>query len=269
MLAEPTPTPYDLRFNLLGFDVRISPWFWLAAVLLGWSISQPDVVAALTRQEAQFGAPLYLALWTAAMFISILIHELGHALAFRQYGVSSHIVLYHFGGLAVPDGGHGYGFSRFHPRQDMIVAAAGPAAQLLLAAIILLLVRVAGHSVPLEAFWGRWWPDLGGTAIPNQPLAMFALYLLLPSILWALMNLLPVLPLDGGQIAAGYMKMHDPARGPINALWLSVFVGAAVAVLALMFLHDKMMAMLFGILAVQNYMTLQMFGGGGYGGRPW
>jgi Zn-dependent protease len=268
MLAEPAPTPYDLRFNLLGFDVRISPWFWLAALLLGWSISQPDVVGALTGKPPQHGAPLYLALWTAAMFISILIHELGHALAFRQYGVSSHIVLYHFGGLAVPDGSLGYGFGRFHPRQDIIVAAAGPAAQLLLAAIVLLLVRVAGHSVPLEAFFGRLWPDLGGEPIPNQPLAMFALYLLLPSIMWALMNLLPVLPLDGGQIAAGYMKMHDPARGVVNSMWLSVFVGAGVAVLSLFFLHDRMMAMLFGILAVQNYLQLQMFGGG-YGGRPW
>ena len=43
-----------------------------------------------------------MAIWTGAVLVSIVIHELGHAIAFRYYGIASDIVLYQFGGLAIP-----------------------------------------------------------------------------------------------------------------------------------------------------------------------
>ena len=79
MLAEPNRTPYDLNFRLFGFPVRIHPLFWLGAVLLGgWTFD--------------LGLE-YAAIWVAVVFVSILVHELGHAIAFRTFGVDSHIVL--------------------------------------------------------------------------------------------------------------------------------------------------------------------------------
>ena len=64
LIGEPPRTPYDLNFSLLGIPVRIHPFFWLAGLLLG------------PRQ----GGPPAILLWIAAVFLAILVHELGHAL---------------------------------------------------------------------------------------------------------------------------------------------------------------------------------------------
>jgi hypothetical protein len=72
--------------------------FWVMAALFGWGTAQ-----GLAGDDGR-SLLLYLAVWTAVVFVSILIHELGHALAFASCGQASRIVLYHFGGLTVPVG---------------------------------------------------------------------------------------------------------------------------------------------------------------------
>ena len=52
--------------------------------------------------EESLGVIPLLALWAVCIFVSIGIHELGHALAFRRYGIESRIVLYFMGGMAIP-----------------------------------------------------------------------------------------------------------------------------------------------------------------------
>ncbi|MFM7138656.1 MAG: peptidase, partial [Planctomycetota bacterium] len=96
LLAEPQPTPADWHFAIAGIPVRVSAWFWLGATLLGWGICQSF---AGGDQRALLG---YLILWAVAVLVSILVHELGHALAYRVFGQGSQIVIYHFGGLAIP-----------------------------------------------------------------------------------------------------------------------------------------------------------------------
>jgi stage IV sporulation protein FB len=88
VLAEPERTAYDLRFRFLGFPVRVHPYFWLLTILINGD--------SLLRI-----GPEYLLMWVVVVFVSILIHELGHALAFRRYGADAEIILYAFGGLAV------------------------------------------------------------------------------------------------------------------------------------------------------------------------
>ena len=83
MLGQPQRTPYDLRFQLFNFPVTVSPWFWLVALIIGGE-------GATSR-----GLPGVVS-WMLAVFVSILIHELGHTFAFRYFGIPSHIVLYHF-----------------------------------------------------------------------------------------------------------------------------------------------------------------------------
>ena len=97
LLAEPQPTPADWQFELAVIRVRVSAWFWLAAALLGWGICQS---LARGYQRALIG---YLILWAGVVLISILVHEMGHALAYRFFGQGAHIVIYHFGGLAIPE----------------------------------------------------------------------------------------------------------------------------------------------------------------------
>jgi Zn-dependent protease len=80
-------------------------------------------------------------------------------------------------------------------------------------------------------------------------------------------NLLPVFPLDGGQIALQLFIVNDSWGGTVKALWLSVFVGGAFAVIGGILMRDLFVALLFASLAVSNYFTLQQMGGGGR--RPW
>ena len=75
LIGEPARTQGDLNFQIGGIPVRVTPWFWIIAVLLGWSSSNN-------------GNPRLLLTWVLAVFASIMIHELGHALAFRYYGDS-------------------------------------------------------------------------------------------------------------------------------------------------------------------------------------
>jgi stage IV sporulation protein FB len=99
-----------IRFNLLGFPVSIEPFFWLVVALLG---------GALRANSPQ--AVLLLLVWMLVVLVSILVHELGHALAGRRYGATPEIRLHGFGGMAVMHGG------RFNRPQSILVSAAGPA----------------------------------------------------------------------------------------------------------------------------------------------
>ena len=93
--------------------------------------------------------------------------------------------------------------------------------------------------------------------------------LLWVNIFWGLLNLLPVFPLDGGQIARELLTRCDPAGGTVASLWLSFATAIILAVCGFIFLQSFLMAILFGSLAYSSYMALQQFGGGGFGGRPW
>ena len=111
---------------------------------------------------------------------------------------------------------------------------------------------------------------MGGQPIPALPLDLAVFFLLAPSMYWALLNLLPVYPLDGGQIAREVFTISNPNTGIRNSLILSIVAGAAVAIFALR-RGDTFLAIMFGMLAFSSYQTLQAYSGrgGGFGGRPW
>ena len=71
MFAEPAPTQFDLRFNLGTVAVRIHPFFWLGCLFLGWA----------RFQSLGFGG---LLLWTLCVFVSLMIHEMGHHFGFSD-----------------------------------------------------------------------------------------------------------------------------------------------------------------------------------------
>ena len=68
--------------------VRVTGWFWPAAGLFGWGLAQ-SLAGDDTRTLL-----IYLGVWVLVVFCSILVHELGHALAFAASGQSARIVLY-------------------------------------------------------------------------------------------------------------------------------------------------------------------------------
>jgi len=134
MLGEPKITAYDLRFQFLGIAIRIHPGFWAICVFLGFSM--------------RMSTPIYLFVFSVAVFLSLLIHEMGHALAFRRCGIRAHIVLYHFGGLAVPTGMESYfdHTSGYTSKQKLFVTAAGPSMQILAALLVIVAVRAVGKT---------------------------------------------------------------------------------------------------------------------------
>jgi membrane-associated protease RseP (regulator of RpoE activity) len=97
---------------------------------------------------------------------------------------------------------------------------------------------------------------------------MLIVDLLYVNIFWGLVNLLPVYPLDGGQISQEVFQMVNPRDGLRQSLWLSVVVAAVVGVLAYLQWDQLFLALFFGYMAYTSYMTLSAYygPGGGLGG---
>jgi len=266
--AEQPRTPWDVNFQLLGFPVRIHPLFWLVGGLLGLG-------AAGDEDQG-----IRLLIWFVALFVSILIHELGHALTIRRFGRDAHIVLYAMGGLAIegrPSGGFGSpwslgsfeSYTQWQPRQrtpleQILISAAGPGIQFALLGLIAAGIYAAGGIIRTNQF-PYLDPDFPGRGVSIHFREFIALMLQI-NLYWPLLNLLPVLPLDGGQIAMQVLMQHDPWAGVQRALWLSVFVGGGMALFALLYMHQVFTMMVFASLAASSFMTLQQMGGGR---RPW
>ena len=270
ILGEPARTQADINFPLLGVQVRVSPFFWLAGLVLGYRSAEA------WADTLELNQPQLIVLFVIAMFFSIVIHEFGHALAFRKYGIGSHIVLYHFGGLAVPDGAYpGVSLGRsLDSRAQIFVSAAGPAAQLVGAVCMIAILKAGGFAVPfsmpflpidnsLNAFLAS-----GVQVEPASPSILVRLFLFV-SVYWAILNLAPLYPLDGGQIARELFVMKDPRSGIVNSLKLSIGTGVALAVYGLT-QQSTLMMIMFGMLAFSSYQTLQQYTGRGGGGmNPW
>ncbi len=196
------------RFTLLGFPVVVHWQFWLTTALLGSSLSANRLI-----------------LWVGIVFVSILGHELGHALAMRHFGDrAASISLYAFGGLAQGR----YWRSR---NQQIVISAAGPAFS---AALGLLGWLVAAILHPESQF------------------AFVALqFWLWVNIGWTLFNLLPVIPLDGGRISEA---LFGPARAR-QACQLSMVVAIVAAVAGLLD-GSLWMALMFGMMAYSNWQQM-------------
>ncbi|MFO0582608.1 MAG: M50 family metallopeptidase [Anaeromyxobacter sp.] len=191
MLSDPSPAL--LRFRLLGFTVGVRPLFVLLALAAGYGRRSPERAVE----------------WLLVLTVSILWHELGHALAMRRFGhPGARIELHVMGGLT-----HWPGDAAPTPWENLWVSAAGPLAGLLLGAATWQVAEVLG---PL--------PPLGRTFVAD---------LLWVNVGWSLFNLLPLMPLDGSHVV---MALHGlrPRLVPASAPgWASALSGAAVVTFAL------------------------------------
>jgi membrane-associated protease RseP (regulator of RpoE activity) len=243
-LAEPPPTQFDLNFRLLGIPVRIHPFFWLVSLFMGSNQKDPKLVL----------------IWVVAVFIAILVHEFGHALVARSFSWRPRIVLYSFGGLAT------YSPTHHDPRKQILIAFAGPGIGFVLAALIYLAFAATGQVTEYQFGW----PYLVHVMVlsPHWPLLANILVndILYVCVFWGLVNLLPVLPLDGGQICQEALLLSRQQSPTILALQISLVTAIGVAAWALLKLDSTYVAIFFGYLAFTNFQTLQMMSGRG-GGR--
>ena len=211
-------TPWDLRFVIFNIPVRVSPWFWVAGAILGWS------------RDLRF-----VLIWLGCLFVSILVHELGHALTAWWYGWPPQIVLYHFGGLAMYSPGRGH-----TPWVSILISFMGPGAGFILYGAVLLLEV----SMGLENLLTR--PFLFYAILQMKHINLY----------WGLVNLLPVLPLDGGRICdevCGLMRLRNPHQ---TATKIAIVTSGGVAWWFLSH-GDTYAGLLFAFLCVNNIQTLQ------------
>ena len=181
---------------------------------------------------------MYTLIGMICVFLSVLVHELGHALVTKRFGWQPHIVLYFFGGFATT--------TRHSPWKNITVTAAGP-----LAGLAFYFVVKYGITYALEQGYQ-----------PNEYVAVAVGFLLFANLLWSLMNLIPVFPLDGGQIVRELLTMNSPRNGEKWSMLSSMVAAAIVVALAamairnhtgLLGLEPRFMAIMFAILGVQNF----------------
>lgn len=168
--------------------------------------------------------------WILMVFAGVLAHELGHAVTARHFGLQPSITLHAFGGMTAWRNDR----SLSHRRQ-ILLSAAGPAVGIVVGVTLLLSSNIwaaAGPAVKLAVDYGIW-INLG----------------------WGLVNLAPILPLDGGQIAASAAEGLFGRRGRTAATVLSL---AATAILALwsVWNGEIWLSILAVILAISNLQSV-------------
>lgn len=235
ILGDPPETGYDLHFAVFDIPVRVHPFFWLVAVLLG---ANNVLVGVLT--------------WVVAMFLAVLAHELGHALAMRWYGFDPQVMLYGLGGLTSYGRRIRMGAPRLSTGGRILISFAGPAAGFTLAGLLALGFAIAGYGIVYQVGlpFGL---TLAVRGLTSDWASLFIHQFLFVNIVWGLLNLMPILPLDGGQIAREILVATDPWHGARKAVVLSIVTGVALCVMGI-FHGSIVMAILFGYLAFMNYM---------------
>ena len=252
-LSEPGQTGYDIQFTLFGFPVRVHPLFFLAPLLFG---------QGLITGVGNTGVALLIV--TIVFFVSILFHELGHAWAFRFYGIDSRIVLHWMGGLAIPERNMRSGGrpASLTPMQQFVVSLAGPLANVvLIVAMIGIGLAIGGKltiemiliPVPVIRFAETVFSD-------NDYFSLLFLATIFLNLIWTVLNLLPVFPLDGGQATRAVMQQIDGVDGVRNSIYLSMGAAALIVVYAVS-TQDLFIAIFFGFMAYQNWQSLQQFSG--------
>ena len=203
--------------KLFGFPIFVS---WSAIVILAMVVlrgggvnTTSDLVEAL--------------LYGGIVFGSILVHELGHALVATR--------IFHLGPAAILIHGFG-GLTRFRPPRKswhaFVTALAGPSAGLLLGLVAIVVALVVPVSDRLEGL-------LHVVATIN--------------IFWSLFNLLPMLPLDGGNMLLHALQMAlAPGRADTVARVVSIVVAVATGVAGWLLLQSVFIPIVAALSIVQN-----------------
>lgn len=200
-----------LRFTLFGIPVEIQPWFWLIAAFVSGALGVSSA-EALIPLVANMGMVL----------VSILIHELGHCWTLRRLGVRPVIILHGFGGSAMWRG------MVPNRSQQVAISISGPAAGFLFAALLVALDYSAFAQGTL----------LGRTIS----------FGILINFFWNILNLLPIQPLDGGQILAAALGR----KGAQTCRMVGAICAAGCAVF-FFFLQAFFAAVFFAFLAYANW----------------
>lgn len=175
--------------------------------------------------------PALIVSWVVVVTFSVLAHELGHAVTFRIFGRRPNVVLQWMGGLTFAPGG-------LTPARQLIVSLAGPSVGLLLIGLPALAI-------------GR------GALNSSSTWDVVLAQVVWVNIVWSVFNLLPVLPLDGGQVCASALHFVVKSRAVRFAHIISVAVATAGGLYALSNPNYIFIAIFAGFLAYWNLSQLR------------
>ena len=194
--------------RIAGIDIYIHATFLLLIYLVGMSYwNQQGTVAAVIS-----GVSFILAL-----FGCVVLHEFGHSLTARRYGIKTrNITLLPIGGVAalekMPD----------DPRQEINVAIAGPAVNFLIAFVLYMYLNLS-HA-----------PIAGAEVSVSS--GSFVYRLMLVNIFIGAFNLLPAFPMDGGRILRAVLALRmDHARATQKAARVGQFLALGMGLLGIMY----------------------------------
>lgn len=183
-----------------GIGIFIHWTFLILPVLIGLN--------ALSSGAGLAGAASAV-LFILAIFACVVLHELGHALAARYYGIPTRdITLLPIGGVArlerMPR----------KPVQELVIAVAGPAVNVVIAAVLLLVLTLMGNAEQLFSVTFLAGPFLARLMIANVILVVF--------------NMLPAFPMDGGRVLRSVLAMFTRYDRATN---IAAGVGQVMALL--------------------------------------
>jgi Zn-dependent protease len=213
-----------LSFRLGSIPVRVHGSFFLVVIMLG-----------MTTNLAQ------LAEWVIIVFVGVLLHELGHALVGKSFGLVPRIDLAGITGLTSWTGGDVRGLGT---AKRVGISLAGPFTGILVGTLTVLLRLRAG--LPWFAFGVE----------DGTPFDQVTNDVVWVNAGWGLLNLLPILPLDGGNVLFLLVNRMTGGKGEKPARIVSmVFAGAAVA-LAL-YKRNPFTGFLAAIFFIQNLQSFR------------
>jgi Zn-dependent protease len=205
--------PAPAHFKIAGIPVHVQPAFFLISALFG-------------LRYIDIGLDV-VGIWVASSFVSILVHELGHGISLKVFGQPSAIVLHGFGGVTVSQ------------RRAQLSRARS------------VFVSLAGSLTALALLWFPARQLLHSTWILDQPINLIWLtyFLSFQNLWWSIANLLPIRPLDGGNVTAELFGLPHARR---------ISIGVAIAGAVWAFTHDQSYAGFFALfLAFNNWQEIR------------
>ncbi|WP_018476215.1 site-2 protease family protein [Pontibacter roseus] len=176
---------------------------WTFLILLGW------IVFSEMRRGSDFTTTLLSLAFVLTIFLCVVLHELGHSLTARRFGVPTKMItLLPIGGVAslerIPE----------NPKQELLIAAAGPAVNVVIA-LVLWLVLPPLRDIPNEEFFSRITP------------ANFLYLLFFVNLMLVVFNAIPAFPMDGGRVLRALLAFK---LGRVRATQIAANLGQLLAI---------------------------------------
>lgn len=195
-----------------SLEARSHPWCMTLATVGGIPLRIHASFAILLLWVAVEGSAtgnaLAEVLFVLGIFACVLLHELGHALAGKRFGVpTKDITLYPFGGIATLA-------ENPRPWAELWIALAGPAVNVVIAALIFPTIQ-----------WHEWFE------FPRQDALLLRLFA--ANVFLAVFNMIPAFPMDGGRVLRALLALMRVRQATVISSRLSQFLSVLLGIFAL------------------------------------